>query len=630
MTIPTYERAGLLRRAIESVLAQSLTDFELFVADNASTDATGDVVASYDDPRITYLRHRENLGIRRNLSMGFRLGSAPHVAILQDDDVMLAGNLEAKVAVLEAHPEVALAHAAFQFIDIDDRVVVDRTNWCGLDRDALEEGSEFIARTFAGGCRVNLSSAVVRRTAAAGVEFAEEEGTAADIGVWLRVALHGSVAYIDEPLTAVRRHSGSDSVRSGAYRLATTTSYRPSGDTAVSAARLVKQRFLDAHGSELADPAMHRRMVRASSRVSLLRPIDREMQSGAALATTARDLARAARTEPTVLTAPATARILGTAIWRSVARSRRPYSSGAPEAQDATCERSTCRGCGCPLSAVFLDLGSMPLANALLTEADLDREEARYPLRLALCTECALVQTTHDVPREEIFGADYPYFSSVSDELLRHAEEHAVALMAERSLGAPSFVVEVASNDGYLARNFVAAGVPVIGVEPTPGPAAAARDLGVPTIEAFFGVELAEQLRTDRGRADVIIANNVMAHVPDLGDFVDGLAALVSDDGVITIENQYVVPMIDRLEFDTVYHEHYSYFSCTAIDHIMRRHGLRLVHVEEFPELHGGTLRWWVALSRRAERGGAEDARARASRRSLDARLLRGVRGTRR
>ena len=137
---------------------------------------------------------------------------------------------------------------------------------------------------------------------------------------------------------------------------------------------------------------------------------------------------------------------------------------------------------------MFLDLGSMPLANALLTESELDREEPRYPLRLALCTACALVQTTCDIAREEIFGAEYPYFSSVSDQLLAHAEEHVLALVRERSLGADSFVVEVASNDGYLARNFVAAGVPVVGVEPTPGPAAAAIEAGVPTIEAFFGL----------------------------------------------------------------------------------------------------------------------------------------------
>ena len=202
-------------------------------------------------------------------------------------------NLECKVALLDAHPAVVLAHAAFQFIDADDRVVVERTNWCGLDGDTIEDGPEFIARSFAGGCRVNLSSAVVRRNVVAGLAFAEEEGTAADMGVWLRIALRGSVGYIDSPLTAVRRHPDSDSVRSGAYRLE-TASYRRRGDAAVVAGRLVKNRFLDAHGSELDDLAKHRRLARAWSCVELLRPIDQEVKAGAAISTTVRGIARGA------------------------------------------------------------------------------------------------------------------------------------------------------------------------------------------------------------------------------------------------------------------------------------------------------------------------------------------------
>jgi SAM-dependent methyltransferase len=176
--------------------------------------------------------------------------------------------------------------------------------------------------------------------------------------------------------------------------------------------------------------------------------------------------------------------------------------------------------------------------------------------------------------------------------LVRHAEKHVINLIASLGLGPGSLVVEVASNDGYLLKAFVERGIPVLGVEPTPGPAAAARRVGVPTREEFFGVELARQLVAEGLRADVIIANNVMAHVPDLAGFVEGLSVLLADNGVVTVENPGVGALLAHTEFDTVYHEHYCYFSTIAVDSLVRRHGLEIIDVEEFEELHGGTLRW--------------------------------------
>ncbi|HLF77530.1 MAG TPA: class I SAM-dependent methyltransferase [Dehalococcoidia bacterium] len=245
----------------------------------------------------------------------------------------------------------------------------------------------------------------------------------------------------------------------------------------------------------------------------------------------------------------------------------------------------------------FLSLGDTPVANALRSEQDLSKPEPRFPLEVAFCPDCALVQTTCALDRESIFDASYPYFSSYSDQLLDHSRRHAEGLIAERRLGKDSLVVELASNDGYLLRNFVAAGVPVLGIEPAPTQAQVAESIGVPTILDFFGEELASKLLTEGRRADVIIANNVMAHVPDVNDFVGGIAVMLADDGVATIENPYVRDMIERCEFDQIYHEHRCYFSCTAVSNLMERHGLHLNHVEYFRELHGGTLRWHVSHS---------------------------------
>jgi SAM-dependent methyltransferase len=254
-----------------------------------------------------------------------------------------------------------------------------------------------------------------------------------------------------------------------------------------------------------------------------------------------------------------------------------------------------CRSCGAPDLRPFLSLGRVPIANALLTEDDLAREEPRYPLEVGFCESCTLVQLLYALPANAIFDDAYPYYSSFSEDLLAHSREHVEGLIATGRLGPERFLVEVASNDGYLLRHAKERGVPVLGIEPTAGPAAAARALSIPTLQAFFGCGMAADLRREHGPADVIVANNVMAHVPDLNGFVEGFRELIADDGLITIENPYVCDLLDHAEFDTIYHEHWCYFSCTAVDALMRRHGLFLNDVEYFPKLHGGTLRWHVS-----------------------------------
>ena len=251
-----------------------------------------------------------------------------------------------------------------------------------------------------------------------------------------------------------------------------------------------------------------------------------------------------------------------------------------------------CRSCGSTELHTFLSLGKTPLSDNILTEAQLGGPEPRFPLDVAFCPDCTLVQILEAVPEEQLFVDNYLYFSSFSDHLLKHSKAHALELIETRGLGPDSFVVEVASNDGYLLKNFAERGIRVLGVDPAPDQAKAAREIGVPTIEEFFGVESAQRIRAEHGAADVIIAKNVMAHVPELNDFVGGMAALLSDDGVVTVENPYVRDLVEHGEFDTIYHEHYYYYSCTAVDILMRRHGLSLNHVEYFPDLHGGTLRW--------------------------------------
>jgi SAM-dependent methyltransferase len=257
-----------------------------------------------------------------------------------------------------------------------------------------------------------------------------------------------------------------------------------------------------------------------------------------------------------------------------------------------------CRSCSGGGLRPFLALGKTPLADALLRPEHLaaldEHPEPTFPLDVAFCPDCSLVQITEEVPPQQLFVDNYLYFSSFSPMLLAHSKAHVDGLVSSRALGEDSLVVELASNDGYLLKQFLPHGVRVLGVDPAPDQAAAAREAGVPTVEEFFGVDVARRLRAEHGAADVIIANNVMAHVPQLNDFVGGIAELLADDGLVTVENPWVRDLIDHGEFDTIYHEHFCYYSCTSVDALVRRHGMFLNDVEYFPGLHGGTLRWHI------------------------------------
>jgi SAM-dependent methyltransferase len=252
-----------------------------------------------------------------------------------------------------------------------------------------------------------------------------------------------------------------------------------------------------------------------------------------------------------------------------------------------------CRSCGSSALDPILSLGEVPLADGLVDPSRMNGPDARYPLDVAFCTGCSLVQVIETVSPEVLFDETYVYFSSFSDELLRHSRANAERLIEARHLGSGSLVLELASNDGYMLRNFAERGIPVLGIDPAPGPAHAARDAGIPTLEAFFGDELAKSLRTDGTRADVVIANNVLAHVPDLNGFVEGIRIVLQDGGVAVIEAPYVKDLIDRCEFDTIYHEHLCYFSVSALVPLFERHGLTLERVEHLA-IHGGSLRLFV------------------------------------
>jgi SAM-dependent methyltransferase len=250
---------------------------------------------------------------------------------------------------------------------------------------------------------------------------------------------------------------------------------------------------------------------------------------------------------------------------------------------------SCCRCCaGAELQPV-LSLGNTPLANALRTAEQLEQPEATYPLEVVFCSTCSLVQLTGTVPAETLFR-EYVYFSSFSDTMLRHAEEISARLIELHDLGAQSLVVEVASNDGYLLQYYKRAGVPVLGIEPATNIAKVAEQRGIRTVCEFFTDELALRLVAKGWQANVIHANNVLAHVPDLNGFVTGLRRLLSEDGVIVIEVPYVMDMIAAGEFDTVYHEHLSYFSLTALNELFTRNGLTIQRLERLA-IHGGTLR---------------------------------------
>ncbi|MET0366236.1 MAG: class I SAM-dependent methyltransferase [Sphingobium sp.] len=248
-----------------------------------------------------------------------------------------------------------------------------------------------------------------------------------------------------------------------------------------------------------------------------------------------------------------------------------------------------CRFCDAPVAQSFVDLGSMPLANAYLTQAQLAAPEPSYPLRVFVCETCWLVQADSFVPPEDIFS-HYAYFSSYSDSWVEHARCFTEMARARFGLDAASRVIEVASNDGYLLKHFVAAGVPVLGIEPAANVAEAARAIGVPTEARFFGQETAADL-VERGlSADLVVGNNVLAHVPDINDFVGGLAAVLNPDGVVSVEFPHLLRLIEQVQFDTVYHEHFYYLSLLAVERIFAAHGLRVFDVEQLPT-HGGSLR---------------------------------------
>jgi SAM-dependent methyltransferase len=252
-----------------------------------------------------------------------------------------------------------------------------------------------------------------------------------------------------------------------------------------------------------------------------------------------------------------------------------------------------CRFCGAPLADVFADLVAAPPSNAYLTASQLDLPERYFPLKLYTCRRCWLVQLPAHLASEDIFAADYAYFSSYSSSWLEHARRYVDDAVRRLNLGCASQVVEVASNDGYLLQYFVARGIPCIGVEPTASTALAARDRGVDTVEAFFGAGFAERLVAERGRADLLLANNVYAHVPDLNDFTAGLKIALAPGGTLTLEFPHLMQMVAQRQFDTIYHEHYSYFSFGTAADVLAAHGLRVWDVEELPT-HGGSLRLWV------------------------------------
>jgi len=249
-----------------------------------------------------------------------------------------------------------------------------------------------------------------------------------------------------------------------------------------------------------------------------------------------------------------------------------------------------CRHCGTPLTHTFLDLGFAPPSNAYLTEADLLKPEKYYPLKIRVCDHCWLVQTEDYAQADELFSPDYAYFSSTSSSWMAHAKSYAEQITQRLGLGSNSLIIEIASNDGYLLKNFVEAGIPCLGIEPTASTAAAAEELGIHVLREFFGEALGKRLTIEGTQADLIAANNVYAHVPDINDFTRGLKAALKPGGTITLEFPHLMRLIENTQFDTVYHEHFSYLSLYTVNRIFQAAGLRVWDVEELPT-HGGSLR---------------------------------------
>ncbi len=249
-----------------------------------------------------------------------------------------------------------------------------------------------------------------------------------------------------------------------------------------------------------------------------------------------------------------------------------------------------CRHCSTPLEHSFVDLGHAPPSNSYLTLEGLSRPEKTYPLKVMVCSECWLVQTLDYTDAGELFDADYAYFSSTSSGWLAHARRYCEEMRSKLNLDERSLVIEVASNDGYLLKNFLEWNIPCLGVEPTASTAAAAEALGVPIIREFFGDALAGRLRAEGKQADLIAGNNVYAHVPDINDFTRGLKTALKAGGTITLEFPHLLRLIQQVQFDTIYHEHFSYLSLTAVNRIFKAAGLKVWDVEELPT-HGGSLR---------------------------------------
>lgn len=276
---------------------------------------------------------------------------------------------------------------------------------------------------------------------------------------------------------------------------------------------------------------------------------------------------------------------------------------------------AACRACGGRLVAEFCDLGIQPVANSYIPADRADAPEPRFPLRAVVCDDCRLVQLDTVVDAEGIFS-DYAYFSSASASWLDHAARFARDMTRRFGLGPSSFVVEVASNDGYLLRNFVAAGIPCLGIEPAANVADVARAAGVPTETFFLGEATARALVARRGHADLVAANNVFAHVPAINDFTAGLAALAGSRGVVSIEQPHLVRMVDGVQFDTIYHEHYAYWSLLAMERILARHGLRVFDVDRLAT-HGGSIRVLSSATDRGTSAALADLRAEEAARGL-------------
>jgi 2-polyprenyl-3-methyl-5-hydroxy-6-metoxy-1,4-benzoquinol methylase len=251
---------------------------------------------------------------------------------------------------------------------------------------------------------------------------------------------------------------------------------------------------------------------------------------------------------------------------------------------------AACRFCAAPLTLSFADLGMSPPSNAFLKAEALNRMERFYPLHAWVCEKCFLVQLEEFESAEQIFSEDYAYFSSFSESWLAHAKAYTEMMAKRFALGSSSFVVEIASNDGYLLQYFVQHGVPVLGIEPTANTAAAAERKGVPTLVKFFGVATATELAAKGKKADLILGNNVLAHVPDLNDFVRGMSLLLKPGGVVTMEFPHLLNLMREIQFDTIYHEHFSYLSFVVAERVFAAHGLTLFDVDEIPT-HGGSLR---------------------------------------